>query len=128
MDLTTLVARIVGPVLLVRGVSIVIDRQHFVKMVQGLDHEIHTVSFSLFPIALMMVGIALVLNRDLSTTAGLLIYLMAWGAILKSAGLILMPRVMAAKARALANAGFISVVLVVCFVVGGYFTWFGYFN
>ena len=128
MDLTTLVARIVGPVLLVRGVSIVIDRPHFVKMVQGLDHEITTVSFSLFPVALMMVGIALVLNRDLSTTAGLLIYLMAWGAILKSAGLILMPRVMAAKARALAGAGFINVVLVVCFVIGGYFTWFGYFN
>ena len=128
MDLTTLVARIVGPVLLVRGVSIVIDRPHFVKMVQGLDHEITTVSFSLFPIALMMVGIALVLNRDLSTTAGLLIYLMAWGAILKSAGLILMPRVMAAKARALAGAGFISLVLVVCFVIGGYFTWFGYFS
>lgn len=128
MDLTTLVARIVGPVLLVRGVSIVIDRQHFVKMVQGLDHEISTVSFSLFPIALMMAGIALVLNRDLSTMAGVLIYVMAWGAILKSAGLILMPRVMAAKARALASAGFISVVLVVCFLVGGYFTWFGYFS
>ena len=77
MDLTTLVSRIVGPVLLVRGVSIMIDREHFLKMVQGLDREITTVSFSLFPIALMMVGIALVLNRDLSTTAGVLIYVMA---------------------------------------------------
>jgi predicted MFS family arabinose efflux permease len=33
---------------------------------------------------------------------------------------------MASKARALERHGILAVVLVVCFVVGGYFTWLGY--
>jgi hypothetical protein len=55
-----------------------------------------------------------------------LIHLIAWGRIVKASALILFPKLVAAKARALEQAGFLNVVLVVCLVVGGYFTWFGY--
>jgi len=129
MDLTSFIAKVVGPVLLLRAVSIVIDRRHFVDMVRGLDRELTSVSFSAFPIALLMTSIGVaVVHSDLSTPAGVLIRIMVWGGILKGSALILFPRVMAAKARMLERAGFLTVVVVVCLVVGAYFTWFGYFR
>ena len=129
MDLTSFIAKVVGPVLLLRAVSILIDRRHFVEMVRGLDRELTSVSFSAFPIALLMTSIGVaVVHSDLSTPAGVLIRIMVWGGILKGSALILFPRVMAAKARMLERAGFLTVVVVVCLVVGAYFTWFGYFR
>lgn len=128
MDLTSLIAKVVGPVLLLRAVSILIDRRHFVDMVRGLDRELATVSFSLFPIALLMTSIGVaVVHSDSSTPAAVLIRLMAWGGIVKGSALILFPRAMAAKARVIVGAGFLTVVVVVCLLLGGYFTWFGYF-
>jgi len=127
MELTTLLAKIIGPVLLLRALSIVIDRAHFVAMLDGLEDEVRTISFSFFPIALLMSCIALaVVHSDSSSLAGMLIHVIAWGGILKGSALILLPHVVVTKARVLQQAGFLNVVLVVCFVVGGYFTWFGY--
>ncbi|MBX7168298.1 MAG: hypothetical protein K1X74_18325 [Pirellulales bacterium] len=51
---------------------------------------------------------------------------MAWGGLIKASELILFPGLVAAKARMLGRAGFINVVLLVCVVVGIYFTYFGY--
>lgn len=128
MELTSLIAKVVGPVLLLRAMSILLDRKHFAGMVRGLDREVTTVSFSLFPIALLMTCITLaVVHSDTSSVAAILVHVMAWGGILKASALILFPGVVVAKARALERAGFLNVVLVVCFLVGGYFAWFGYF-
>lgn len=127
MELTTLLSKIIGPVLLLRALSIVIDRAHFVAMLDGLEEEIRTISFSFFPIALTMTCIALaVVHSDSSSLAGVLIHVIAWGGMIKGSALILFPDAVVAKARVLQRAGFLNVVLVVCFVVGGYFTWFGY--
>jgi len=127
MDLTLLFAQLVGPVLLLRALSIVLDRAHFGAMLDGLEREITTVSFSLFPIALFMVCAALALHHDdLSSPAGWIVRLVAWGGLLKASALILFPKAVMAKARLLGQAGFLNVVLVVCFVVGAYLTWFGY--
>ena len=128
MELTSLIAKVVGPVLLVRGLSILLDRKHFIEMVQGLDREVRTVSFSFFPIALLMTCIALaVIHSDTSSVAAILVHVIAWGGIVKASALILFPRVVVPKAQALERAGFLNVVLLVCFLFGGYFTWFGYF-
>lgn len=127
MDPTVLFARIVGPVLLLRAVSIVLHRRQFVEMVRGLDREVTTVAFSFFPVALLMACLALAAGRwDTSQLPGLLITLIAWGGALKASALILFPDAVVAKARALERAGFLNVVLAVCVLVGGYFTWFGY--
>jgi hypothetical protein len=128
MDLTSIVAKVVGPVLLLRALSIVLARRHFVEMVEGLGREVTTVSFSLFPIALLMACITLaVVHSDTSSVAAILIHLLAWGGILKASALILFPGAVVTKARMLVRAGFLNVVLLVCVLVGGYFTWFGYF-
>ena len=129
MELTSLLAKVIGPVLLLRALSIAIDRKHFVAMLAGLEREVATVSFSLFPIALLMGCITLaVAHSDTSSLAALLIHAIAWGGIVKASALILCPRLVASKARVLEQHGILAVVLVVCFVVGGYFTWFGYFG
>lgn len=128
MELTSLLSKIIGPVLLLRALSILLDREHFLEMIAGLEREVTTVSFSLFPIALLMSCIALAsVHSDLSSPAGLLILAIAWGGMVKASALILFPRAVLEKARLLGRAGFLNVVLLVCFVVGGYFTWFGYF-
>jgi len=128
MDFAVLFSKVVGPVLLVRAVSIVMDRKHFHAMVAGLEKEISTVSFSFFPIALMMSCIAIAVTfSDTSSIAAWLIHLMAWGGILKASALMLAPRLVVAKVRILFGFGFLNLVLLNCFVVGGYFVWFGYF-
>lgn len=126
---TALIAKIVGPVLVLRAVSIVMDRQHFNAMMTGLDREIATISFSFFPIALLMACIAiLVLYSDRSSVAAILIQAMAWGGAAKASALILFPHAVARKVLLLQRAGFLNVVLTVCLLVGGYFTWVGYFQ
>lgn len=129
METTILVSKILGPVLLIRGISILIDRKHFLLMLDGLEKEIHTVSFSLFPIALLMATIALtVLHREYSSLAAILIQVIAWGGMIKATALILFPRLVVAKAHLIGRAGFLEVVWFVCITVGGYFIWFGYFQ
>ena len=45
---------------------------------------------------------------------------------MKASALILAPHLVAAKAQLVGQAEFLNVVLAACFLVGGYFTWFGY--
>jgi hypothetical protein len=122
------VSKIVGPVLLLRASSILIDRDHFLEMLRGLDAEVATISFSMVPIAILMACIALaVVQLDSGSLAAILIRLMAWGGIMKASALIMFPRLVVAKAHVLEQAGFLNVVLATCFLAGAYFTWFGYF-
>lgn len=126
MELTSLIAKVLGPVLLLRALSILVDRRHFVAMVRGLEREMTTVSFSLFPIALLMACIAVAaVHSDTSSVAAILVHMIAWGGILKASMLILFPGFLVSKARTLERAGFLNVVLLVCLLVGAYFTWFG---
>jgi hypothetical protein len=115
-------------VLLLRAVSILVDRDHFVESLRGVDHEARTLTFSLFPVALLIgfIGLAHVPVSTWSLAA-VLLRVIAWGGILKGSALILFPRAMLTKARALERAGFLNVVLVASTLVGAYFTWFGYF-
>jgi hypothetical protein len=128
MEETIIISKIIGPVLLIRGISILLDRKHFMEMLDGLEREATTVAFSLFPVVLLMGFIALaILHKDSSSLAAILIKVIAWGGMLKTTAVMLFPRSVVAKARLLGQAGFINVVWFVCLLVGGYFAWFGYF-
>ena len=127
METTRFVCRIVGPVMLVRCISILIDRAHFVAMVEGLGAEVDTVSFSFFPIALFMACLTLLtLHHDTSSPAAWAIHVMAWGGSLKASALMLFPAAVVAKAQSLVAAGFLDIVCLACVAVGAYFVWFGY--
>ena len=128
MEFTLLFSKLVGPVLLLRALSIVLDREHFLDMIDGLEREVTTVSFSFFPIALFMTSTAIVVTHSgTPNLASILIHVIAWGGIVKASVLILAPRLLVVKGRFLVKTGFLNFVLFTCFVVGGYFTWFGYF-
>ena len=128
METTLFLSKIVGPVLLLRAISIVINRKHFIDMLAELENEAKTVSFSLFPIAMLMTGIAVALvHRDTASLAAIIFHIIAWGMILKTSLLILFPGLMAKKARMIGEGGFLQFVCAMCFAVGAYLTWFGYF-
>jgi len=128
MAMTLLISKIVGPVLLLRGISILIDREHFLELLNRLEEESKTVAFSLFPIAMLMTGIAVVVTHsDTSSLAAILVHVMAWGMIVKTSFLILFPSLVARKARLMGKGGFLNIVCVATLVVGAYLTWFGYF-
>ena len=84
MDPTRMIAKVVGPVLIVRALSIVIDPEHFREMLRGLDREVATVSFSMMPIFILMACISLAVvplrSRSLAT---ILIRLVAFAGIVK---------------------------------------------
>lgn len=127
MEATRLITKVVGPVLLLRAVSILLQPGHFITMLRGVDHEVSTLAFSLFPIALMMACITLAIIPLDGSPAAMLIRLMAWGGIAKASALIVAPHAMAAKAKLLEHVGILNVVLGMCTLVGAYFTWYGYF-
>jgi len=128
MDFTVLFSKVVGPLLVIRALSILLDRKHFLEMLTGLDREVTTVAFSFFPIALFMACAAIAVTySDTSSVAAIMIHIMAWGGMAKATALMLFPRVMATKAKLLVQAGFLNVVLVACLAGGAYFIWFGYF-
>jgi hypothetical protein len=128
MDSTRTISKVLGPVLLLRASSIVIDPDHFREMLRGLDREVDTVSFSIVPVAILMACISLaVVPLRSRALAALLIRLIAFGGIVKTSALIVFPRAVVAKAHVLEQAGFLYVVLAMSLIVGAYFTWFGYF-
>jgi hypothetical protein len=129
MEMTLLLSKIVGPILILRAISILIDRKLFVSMIDQMEGESQTVAFSMFPIAMLMSGIAIaVTHTDTSSIAAILFHLIAWGMIIKTSLLILFPRLLARKVQLLPLAGFLNVVFFACSVVGAYLTWFGYFT
>ncbi len=78
METTLFLSKIVGPVLLLRGISIVINRMHFVEMLDRLEDESKTASFSMFPIALLMTGVAVAnVHRDTSSLAAIIFHITA---------------------------------------------------
>ena len=130
MATTLLLSKILGPVLLLHGISTLIDRQHFIAMLEGLEKETTSVAFSVFPIILLMASIALaVTHSDTSSPAAVILHVIAWGGILKGAVLILRPKVLLAQAQHFGRPGFLlHGVWIVCICLGSYFTWFGYFR
>lgn len=129
METTQILTKVIGPVLLIRGISIVFDREHFTAMLDGLTEEVKTISFSLVPIAIFMSCIAIAnVHTDTSSLAAIFIHIIAWGGMIKATALIMAPNLTVAKAQMLGKAGFLNVVIVVCLAVGIYFTWFGYFG
>lgn len=125
--LTLVLARVLGPLLILRGLSILIDRRHFESLLEGLEREVETISFSMVPVFLFIgFGTLLVLHWDFSSPAATLITLMAIGGTLKTSVLILFPGLMVTKARALGRLGFLRVVWVASLTVGAVLTWAGW--
>ena len=95
-----MLSKILGPVLLLRGVSILFNRQQVVTMLEGLENELTSAVFFVLPTLLLTAGLALAItHKDTSSPAALILHLIAWAGILKGALLILRPKVVLAYCR-----------------------------
>ena len=129
MGLTIIMSKVVGPVLLLRAASILIDRQQFTEMLKNLEQESRTISFSMFPIAVLMTAIAIAtIHTDTSSLAAIIFHLIAWMMIAQTSLLIVVPSLVAQNVRFLGRIGFVNFVCALCSVIGAYLTWFGFFS
>ena len=127
MDTTLFLSKIIGPVLLLRGISILFDRQQVVTMLERLEKESTSAAFSALPVILLMASLALaVTHEDTSSPAAVILHVMAWVGILKGAALMLRPKAVLAFGRHAGQATVLHGVWVVSVGLGAYLTWFGY--
>ena len=129
METTVLLSKIIGPVLLLRGISILFDRNQVVTTLEGLEKEAASAAFSTLPILLFMASVALaVTHEDTSSLAAVVLHGIAWVGILKGALLMLRPRAVLCYARFAGKAAVLHGLWVVSVGLGAYLTWFGYFR
>ena len=128
MDLNLLIAKLVGPVLLVRSLSILIDKKHFEAMLEGLDKEIKTLSFSFIPVTLFAAAL-FILNYQTDRTSfdGIAITCIAVLAIIKTSLLMLFPDLMVEKAKKLGELGVVAFAMFGTLSIGICLTYLGYF-
>ena len=127
MDTTLFLSRVIGPLLIVRGVTIILYREHFRQIMNNLEQEMRTISFAMVPVGIMMGALAILqVHDDTSSIAAILFHIIAWGAVIKTTVIMLVPRLVAAKVKILAELGFLTVAMVATSAVGVYLTWFGY--
>ena len=122
-----MLSKIIGPVLLLRGISILFDRKQVVTMLEGLEKEAASAAFSILPVILLTASLALaVTHKDTSNPAAVILHIIAWVGILKGALLILRPKAVLSYGRLAGKAAVLHGVSVVSAGLGAYLTWFGY--
>ena len=127
METTVLLSKILGPVLLLRGISIFFDRHQVVTMLERLEEESTSAAFSALPVILFMASLAMaVTHRDTSNPAAVILHIIAWVGILKGAALILRPKAVLAFGRHAERTTVLHGICVASVGLGVYLTWFGY--
>ena len=127
MDTTLFLSKIIGPVLLLSGMSILFDRQQVVTMLERLEKESTSAAFSALPVILLMASLALaVTHEDTSSPAAVILHVIAWVGILKGAALMLRPKAVLALGSRAGKKTVLHGVWVVSVGLGAYLTWFGY--
>ena len=127
METTVLLSKILGPVLLLRGISIFFDRQQVVTMLERLEEESTSAAFSALPVILFMASLAMaVTHKDTSNPAAVILHIIAWVGILKGAALILRPKAVLAFGRHAERTTVLHGICVASVGLGVYLTWFGY--
>lgn len=127
-ETTQNISKILGPLLLVRGVSILIAPAHFRSLIQRLETEVSSISFSMVPVFLFATFLSFALFfRDLESVAGILIFTIGVVGTVKTSVVMLVPRMLARKVRALKRIPFVEIIAATCLLAGAYFAWVGYF-
>ena len=127
METTLFLSKIIGPVILLRGISILFNRKQVVTMLERLEKESTSATFSALPVILVTASLALaVSHKDTSNAAAVILHIIAWVGILKGALLILRPKAVLAFGRHAGQTAVLHGVSVVSVGLGAYLTWFGY--
>ena len=126
---TTILAQIMGPVLVAAGVGFLLHPKFYSKMIK--DFEEHE-GFTYFAgILTMILGLIVVLNHNIwdSFAAGL-ITLLAWGSLVKGAIFLIAPNLLFSAAHTFyKNKAVMKFAMIFVLVIGAFLckSYFGYF-
>ncbi len=126
MEESTLhLAQLIGPVLLLLGLSFVLKREAYHKLFKKMYKD--TAFLFITAIVELTAGVAIVLSHNLwNTLPEVLISLLGWGAILEGGLVLLNDKVSIKKMYKIMTPGLLLITALITLVAGGYLCWLGY--
>jgi len=123
---TTILAQIMGPVLVAAGIGFLLHPKFYKKMIS--DFEKHEGFTYLTGILTMILGLIVVLNHNIweFSTTGLITFF-GWSSFLKGATFLIAPNFLFSAAHTFyKNKGMVNIAMVFCLVIGVYLSYFGF--
>lgn len=125
-EITTFLAQLWGPVFLILGMSMVLNRSFYVTAYRRLETE----NLTLIVVSLLTItaGIAQITYHNVwNTLPEIIISVLGWALLIKGAALALFPRVADRWGDSVANSKLLHMVGGAAGVLGLYLTVLGYF-
>lgn len=126
MELTTILAQLWGPTILLVGIGVFMNGSYYLAIYRDLEKN----SLSLLTFGMLAVagGIAQILfHNGWDTLPQIIVSLLGWGLLLKGALFIVAPRVVDRMGDGWADRKLIPVAGILMLLIGGYLSWIGYF-
>ena len=125
-ETTLLVSQLAGPILVVMGLGFLLNLKFFLGVYKDFGKS--PMMTLLLGMMTMLLGLLIVMRHNLwSTPAEVIVSIIGWGALVKSVGFIVAPKLLAKLSNAIANKSLIAVAAVGILIVGGYLNWVAYF-
>ena len=127
METSVFIARILGPCLLIVGVSMMLNRSFFLKVMEDFCKNAALMFFAgMFP---LIFGLVVVLYHNVWVANWrVIITIYGWGGIIKGIWLIVFPNTISKFMQAYQkNSGLLVIHSILAFVFGAALTIFGYF-
>jgi hypothetical protein len=126
MDITMLLAKIWGPLIIAVGLGVFVSRNYYIKIYSDLEKE--ALAVLIFGMVGMAAGIAQVLAHNTwETVPQIIISLLGWGLLLKGAAFAITPQLVDKSGDWAVSAKLIPFAGGFMFLVGAYLSWVGYF-
>lgn len=126
MEITTFLASLWGPALLVLGVGFFMSPGFYTQIYR--DVEKASLSMLLFGVGGMMAAIAQISVHNVwNTWPEMIVSALGWGTLLKAAVYTVKPDIADKAGNFVAASKLVPTAGILLLVIGGYLTWFAYF-
>ncbi len=126
MDITLLLAKIWGPVILAVGIGIFVSRPFYLKIYRDLEKD--ALAVLIFGMGAMTMGIVHVMLHNVwGTFPGIVISLLGWGLLLKGTLFTIAPGLVDRAGDWWIKSKLIPTAGVFMILIGVYLSWVGYF-
>jgi hypothetical protein len=125
-ELTTFLSQLIGPVLLLMGLSIGLNRKYYSDWMRKIDK--HEACLFFMAITEVTIGLAIVLSHNLwGTIEEVVITVVGYGAILEGAVVLIGGKSYVKGIMKKLSPDLITIAVICCLVVGAYISWNGFF-
>ncbi len=123
--LTILIAKYVGPVVLLVGVGIFFSKSYYTRVYKNLEQE--TLAVLMGGISILVAGITVVTYHNIwdSFASGVISFI-GWASILKGVLLIVLPKTVDSFGDLIADSKLFPVMAILATTCGAYVTYVGY--